>query len=203
MSAFAAVLALGCGSAAAVGAQSDSAAPKPRFEYQPTKSSLADLAATFAEAKRQKLNDLFIDGPELTTGSARHALITKLWWNENRLRLIYDHDSGAPQAIDYATLPAIGVIQDSMLMVPHWGVPVGGDWVIWCNVDGASLMQACARNIANMLFYFKLRQAGVREADRLFAAILAKYPDPASRPPLPEEARKFVIQAEYAVQRRD
>jgi hypothetical protein len=133
---------------------------------------------------------------ERADGAAPKVRVAKLNWRNTRLLLTYDEQAGAPAAVEYVSLAKIGAVREQGFLSSRWGVPLTGGWTLWCE---NAQPDACARALADYLFFYRNRVAQMREADRLFADAVAKYKDPATRPPLPEDVRKFKIQAEFAV----
>jgi hypothetical protein len=105
-------------------------------------------------------------------------------------------DAAAPRTIPYEAMTRLGVVSDYGFR----GVSIDGKWYIWCvRIPDSDRREACARALADYLYALKARAEFVKQSDARFQETLAKYREPASRPPLPEEARKFKVQAELAV----
>lgn len=108
-------------------------------------------------------------------------------------------DPAAPRRIPYEAMTHLGVVGD----FGHRGVSMDGKWYIWCvRITDTSRRDACARTNADYLYLLKGRADFVRQSDARFQEILAKYRETGSRPDLPEEARKYKVQAELAVERK-
>lgn len=114
-----------------------------------------------------------------------------------RLEISYDGEmpAGAPRSIDYAAMTRIGAVRD----YGHRGVSLGGDWYFWCHIVDSERREACAKVLSDYFYALKARWEFVQASDRRFQETLEKYREPASRPPFPEEARKYKVQAEAAV----
>lgn len=108
-------------------------------------------------------------------------------------------DPAAPRAIPYEAMTRLGVVSDYGFR----GVSIDGKWYIWCvRIPDSDRREACARALADYLYALKARAELVKQSDSRFQDTLAKYRDPGSRPALSEEARKFKVQAELAVERK-
>jgi tetratricopeptide (TPR) repeat protein len=168
-----------------------------RFDYEPTEAVLQDLRASFQVVGAIKRGELFVESAE--GGVTRRATVQTFSWREERLQLAYLEPVGGPAEVRYDTIYKAGAVRDAAFLASRWGVPLAGGWTIWC--EGAN-PERCARALADVLYYRMVRLDRIREADRLFAAALAKYRDRSSRPPLPEEVRKYKIQAEFALDQK-
>lgn len=105
-------------------------------------------------------------------------------------------DPAAPRTIPYEAMTRLGVVSDYGFR----GISIDGKWYIWCvRIPDSDRREACARALADYLYVLKGRAEFIKQSDSRFQEMLAKHRDPASRPPFPEEARKFKIRAELAV----
>lgn len=165
-----------------------------RFDYEPTEAVLQNLQPAFAVYRELKHGDLVLEN-----GEAKRAEVRRIDWREWSLKLSYEQAGEAPGVVRYDAIYKAGAIRDTTFMASRWGVPLAGGWVMWCE---GSEPERCARAIADLLFYRMVRTDRIREADRQFAAALEKYRDRSLRPPLPEEVRKYRIQAEFALDQK-
>jgi tetratricopeptide (TPR) repeat protein len=142
----------------------------------------------------------FLTGPPLSISSERTYVDWR--WGDQRISLIVKRGPAVPQSFDYAAMPPLGVVTDTVLGASFYGVRLSPEWIVWVEPRDSNRGLERAKWLADM---FSLRLAVVkgREAfERRFQEALAKYPTADSRPPLPEDARRYKIQAEAAVQQR-
>lgn len=170
----------------------------PTLRYQP------DATVTLESAlKSLRLLNL---GPHIATmdrypyphtySAKRPELYLKARLDRLDLRHGAGADPAAPRSIPYDAMTRIGVVTDYGFR----GVSIDGKWYIWCvRIADSDRREACARAVADYLYALKARAEFIKQSDSKFQETLAKYRDPASRPPFPEEARKFKVQAELAV----
>lgn len=170
----------------------------PRLRYQP------DPSVTLAAAV-QALASLNVGTGELTLdrypyshsfSTPRPALALKP--RLDRLELVHGPgaDPAAPRAIPYEAMTRLGMVSDYGFRAAS----IDGRWYIWCvRIVDSDRREGCAKAIADYLQALKARAEFVRQSDLRFEEILTKYREPASRPALPEEARKHRIQAELAL----
>jgi hypothetical protein len=147
----------------------------------------------------------FLEKPELSIHQTRHFIT---WdWNDDGIVTRTVQGSRPPFEFKYAAMPKIEVIHDTVLGASFYGVRVSEEWAIWCQTDSPSMRLVCGKWLGETFSFFRNRHIAMVKARAAFEArfreTLAKYPDPASRPPLTEEARRFKIQAETAVSQKD
>lgn len=167
------------------------------FSYEPAEAVLQNPQPSVARVASIRQGELVAE--RAAAGEARRAKVMKMTWLDLRLRLAYDENAGAPGEVRYDALHKAGAVRDPGLFSSRWGVPVTGGWVLWCETGDS---ERCARALADILYVRMVRLDRMREADRLFAAALARYKDRDARPPLPEEARKYRVQAEFALDQK-
>lgn len=170
--------------------------PPARFDYEPTEEVLKNIRPSWDALGKVPASQIVVERAE---GASARAKLTKVTWGRTRVTLAYDQQVGAPAAVEYESLARIGAVREGGFLSGRWGVPLPSGWTLWCE---ASDSERCAKAIADVALFYKVGVQRLREADRLFAEALAKYRDPAARPPLPEEVRKFKIQAEFAVDQK-
>jgi hypothetical protein len=184
---------LAAGLAAVPGA---TAADAPKLEYQPSEAVLKNPKPSFDALNAVPIAQIVI---ERSDGSGSRAKLARTGWRNTRVVVAFDAQVGAPGAIEYESLGEIGAVREGAFLSQRWGVPLPSGWTLWCE---NSESERCAKALADVLFVYRARVRGMREADRLFGEVLAKYKHPAQRPPLPEDVRKFKIQAEFAVDQK-
>lgn len=146
----------------------------------------------------------FLEKPELSVGQSRHFI--GIDWKEDGFVTRTVQGSRPSMEFKYEALPKIEVIHDTVWGGSFYGVRVSDDWAIWCQAQSPSVRLVCGKWLGETLSFFRLRHAAVVRGRAAFEArfreALAKYPDPAGRPELPEEARRFMVQAEAAFRDR-
>lgn len=146
----------------------------------------------------------FLEKPELSVGQSRHFIG---WdWKDDGIVTRTVQGSRPSVEFKYEAMPKIEVIHDTVLGASFYGVRLSDDWAIWCQTSAPSLRLVCGKWLGEALSFFRNRHAamvkGRAQFEARFREALAKYPDPASRPELPEEARRFKVQAEAAFRDR-
>jgi tetratricopeptide (TPR) repeat protein len=142
----------------------------------------------------------FLTRPPLSVSSDRTYVD---WtWGDQRISLIVKRGPAVPRSFDYAAMPPLGVVTDTVLGASFYGVRVSPEWIVWVEPRDSNRGLERAKWLADM-FSLRLAVMRGREAfEQRFREALAQYPTAESRPPLPEEARRYKIQAEAAVQQR-
>jgi tetratricopeptide (TPR) repeat protein len=174
----------------------------PALLYRPTDAILADQGV----AALGRLDALRVTAHELVVARYPYPHLfstrfpTRYELGRARIALAYpaDMDPAAPTAFDYASLGEIGVVQDYGFR----GVTLSGGWYLWCNAADGGRREACVRAFADVLYVMRAREIHIQKSDARFEQTLAQYRDPARRPAFPEEARRFRVQAEAAVQEK-
>ena len=142
----------------------------------------------------------FLAKPSLSAASERTYVDWS--WGEAGIELKIKRGAPVPQRFEYASLPPLGVVTDTVLGASFYGVPLSAEWVVWVEPRNADRGLEWAKWLADM-FSFRLGVMKGREAfEKRFQETLAKYPPGSGRPPLTEEARRYRVQAESAVQQR-
>lgn len=146
----------------------------------------------------------FLEKPELSVGQSRHFIA---WdWKEDGIVTRTVQGSRPSVEFKWEAMPKIEVIHDTVMGASFYGVRLSDDWAIWCQTDSAGLRPVCGKWLGEIFSFFRLRHTalvrGRAEFEARFREALAKYPDPAGRPELPEEARRFKVQAEAAFRDR-
>jgi hypothetical protein len=170
----------------------------PPLRYQP------DATVTWESGMRglQELgfstDDVTMDRyPYPHTFSARRPTLKfKARYNELELTHGPGADPAVPRRIPYEAMTRLGVVGDHGFR----GVSIDGKWYVWCvRIADSDRRESCARALANYLYALRERATFIRQSDVRFQEALAKYGASGSRPELPEEARRFKVQAELAV----
>jgi tetratricopeptide (TPR) repeat protein len=146
----------------------------------------------------------FLEKPELSIHQTRKFITWDL--KDDRILVRPVQGSGARVEFKFDALPKIAVIHDTVLGASFYGVRLSDDWAVWCKTSSA-ISLVCGKFLGEMFSAFRTRHAAIVQGRAAFEAkfreTLARYPDPGSRPPLPEEARRFKVQAESAFERKD
>ncbi len=164
----------------------------------PPAVSEEQAAKTVAElAQRRGFVGMVVFGREL------RAFTAPSWVQSIQIdgeRLVVVHEKGKIEArLD--ALPKIEVIEDTVIGLSQYGVPVGPEEVLW-TIDGglnSSLRRENAIKLADALHALRSARAGKIDDETKFAEVAAQYRTAAPKPILPEEARKFQVQAEFAL----
>jgi tetratricopeptide (TPR) repeat protein len=176
------------------------AAEAPALEYEPGPSV---NSAAVAEA----LTKLNLMGNEIVVDRYPYPYLFSTWrphvkfrWRMARVDISYDGEMepAAPRSVAYDAMQRIGVVADW----GHRGVSMDGQWYLWCRIADSDRRHACARLLADYFYVHKVRWEFIKASDARFEETLEKYRDPASRPAFPEEARRYKVQAEQAVQNK-
>lgn len=139
----------------------------------------------------------FIDKQHLSFNSEKTPIVME--WGDHALMLRTLSGDSYNITIDYDALPQPGVIEDSILGASFYGLRINNDQAIWCSTSSPGVRLPCGKWLAEAMASQIALMKKRKEFDAVFNETLKKYPDSASRPPLPEEARQFKVQAEAAI----
>jgi tetratricopeptide (TPR) repeat protein len=164
-----------------------------------------EVAALYKQLKAGGGFSFFLEKPELSIHQTRHFIS---WdWKDDGIVTRTVQGSRPSVEFKYEAMPKVEVIHDTVLGASFYGVRLSEEWAIWCQTDSPSMRLVCGKWLGETFSLFRSRHAamvkGRAEFEARFREVLAKYPDPASRPPLPEEARRFKVQAETAIGQKD
>lgn len=119
---------------------------------------------------------------------------------EDRIEFRTDDREKPVRSFTYRDMPPVGLIHDTVLGMSQYAVPLDKDTAVYY-IDGG-LSSETRKNgtmrLADALYV--LRHARLEDAtigDK-FQEVVAQYRALAAKPPLPEEVRKFRVQAEFA-----
>ena len=104
-------------------------------------------------------------------------------------------------AMALSELPKIEVVTDTVMGIPQFGVPVTAGEVIWI-IDGSfdsSGRRERAMRLADALHVLKGAGAGAGESDIQFEIMARNYRSADPKPAIPEEVRKYQVQADFAI----
>jgi hypothetical protein len=169
-------------------------------EDGPTNQREADSLRPQLDAGRTMF---FLEKPELSVGQSRQFI---RWdWRPDSDGIVVRFIQGSRPAMEFkfASMPKIEVIHDTVIGASFYGVRLSEEWALWCQTDSSDLRLVCGKWMGAQIAARRLWHAallkGRAEFEARFQETVARYPDPASRPELPEEARRFKVQAEAAV----
>lgn len=173
----------------------------PPLRYEPNATVAWEAAVKSLQDLNIRAGEMTLDGypypHNFSTRRPELKLVARLY----HLELLHGAgaDPAAPRRIPYEAMTRLGVVSD----FGHRGVSIDGKWYVWCvRITDTSRRDACARTAADYLYALKGRADFVRQSDARFQETLAKYREPGGRPDLSEEARKYKVQAELAVERK-
>ncbi len=153
------------------------------------------------QRKPKDTPSFFVTKQDLSAASERTYVDWQ--WEDQGITLTIKRGPAVPRRFDYAAMPAFGVVTDTVLGTAFYGVRLSPEWTVWVEPVGSDRRLDWARWLADT-FSMRLAVVKGREAfEQKFRETLAKYPAAESRPPLPEEVRRYKVQAESAVGRKD
>jgi len=177
----------------------------PEVVYVPPEDWEANSRAMDELGKQLKAGggfSFFIEKPELSVHQQRNYVTGD--WKDDRIVLRSVQGSRAPIEFRFDALPKIEVIHDTVLGASFYGVRLSDDWAMWCATSSSSMRLVCGKWLGETFAAARARHAAIVKGRAAFEAkfreALAKYPTSESRPPFPEEARRFKVLAESAVE---
>lgn len=119
---------------------------------------------------------------------------------EDRIEFRTDDREKPVKSFSYRDMPPVGLIHDTVLGLSQYAVPLDKDTALYY-IDGglsSETRKSGAMRLADALYV--LRHARLEDATTgdKFQEVVAQYRALAVKPPLPEEVRKFRVQAEFA-----
>lgn len=161
----------------------------------------AQAAQTIVEiAQRSGFRGVVVFGPEIRAFSAPSWVKSLTVTSEG---LVVVHEKGRIER-RFADLPPIQVISDTALGFSQYGVPVSEDEVLWV-IDGGingDWRREHAIRLADALHALRKLSVQSVQDDAKFAAAAEQYRALAAKPALPEAARRFRVQAEFALDQK-
>ena len=150
------------------------------------------------EAKRRGFNTgMAVYGRELQAFSAP-AWVRSISVDAERVEVV--HERGTI-VVPLAELPKVEVVTDTVMGIPQFGIPVTATDVLWV-VDGsfdASGRRSRALRIADAFYALKNAGASQGESDVQFEIMARNYRSADPKPQIPEEVRKYQVQADFAI----
>lgn len=195
---------ISAGSALFILVLSGAFAQEPQFVYIPPVDAQLARQSVLGFTKLRKPGDtpsFFVTKQGLSAASERTYVDWQ--WEDQGIALTIKRGPAVPLKFDYVEMPPFGVVTDTVLGASFYGVRLDSDWTVWVEPRDSDRKIGWAKWIADM-FALQLAVVKGRAAfEQKFRDALAKYPTAEIRPPLPEEARRYKVQAEAAVARKD
>lgn len=185
--------------------QSASAATAKDDIYTPPASVLQQLTEEQARAQLANLavprgfTGLLIAPHAIGIGVKGHQ-VRGVTLFEDRIEFRTDDRDKPVKSFSYQGMPPVGLIHDTVLGLSQYAVPLDKDTAVYY-IDGglsSETRKTGAMRLADSLYV--LRHARLEDATTgdKFQEVVAQYRALAVKPPLPEEVRKFRVQAEFA-----
>ncbi|MGH8747067.1 MAG: CFI-box-CTERM domain-containing protein [Burkholderiales bacterium] len=198
--------AFGIGALAPLQVRAQSAAPAavpaPPV-YVPTAEAVAKISEETAKqtitelSQRRGMTGMVVFGRELHL-MERPSQVESVSFADDRM--VIKHENGEI-VVPYASMPKAQVVEDSVLGLPQYGVPVNATDVLWTVNGGfdADERKNNAIRLADALEVLRTARIGAIQTAAQFEQDAARYRALAQKPALPEEARRFKVQAEFAL----
>lgn len=180
-------------------------APAKEHEYVPAATVLQQLSDGQA---RQQIVDLTTRRGFSGTIIAPHEIgfgVKAIWvlgvtFHDDRIELRVDDREQPVRNFPYRDIPPVAMIHDTVLGLSQFGVPLDKTTAIYF-IDGG-LSSETRKNGTMRLAdaIYALRHYRIEEAslDEKFHEVAAQYRTLAVKPALPEEVRRYRVQAEFA-----
>lgn len=120
---------------------------------------------------------------------------------EDRIELAIDREDRGPTTYYFHELPEKLEVVDDYLIQYHFGVPLSDRWYLWCT-DGGQFEDnraGCSRLLADAFYVLRKARQSMPTEDEAFRDAATKYRALATKPALPEEVRRFKVQAEFLI----
>ncbi|MSQ54271.1 MAG: hypothetical protein EXR31_02775 [Betaproteobacteria bacterium] len=182
-------------------AQAQTAPPEP--VYVPVNEALATIDESQAQrtvteiTRRRGFEGVAVFARELEAFS-RPSWVQTVAFEPGRI--VISHEKGVTELRLDAAFKS-QVVTDSVMGLQQYGVPVGPDEVLWV-IDGgfnSESRKTKASRLADALHVLHRAVMQSVESDAKLAEVAASYRAMAVKPPLPEEARRAKVQAEFAI----
>lgn len=147
----------------------------------------------------------FIVGGREISIAAPGAVVSRLAVTEEGFEVQYSrNDVSAPERLPFEQAPKSEVVTDTIIGFRQFGVPVSPSLVLWCHEGGLNTDTRfqCAKQLADALHVMRRRVQERGTEETRFEAIAAQYRAANPKPAFPEEARRFKVQAEFAVEQK-
>lgn len=123
---------------------------------------------------------------------------------EDRIEVELDRQDRGPNTYYFHELPASLEIRHDYIMTDHYGVPISQEWYLWCTDGGLfeDNRAGCAKLIADALHVLRKASENMQTDDEKFKEVVAEYRKLGPKPRIPEEIRKFQVQAEFMINQK-
>ena len=175
----------------------------PQLVYTPpadAEKALDSAQAFMKQPAAKRGRAFFLAKPPLSVASDRTYVDWS--WGDQGIDVTVKGGPPVPLRFEYAGLPPLGVVTDTVLGASFYGVPLSTEWIVWVEPRDSDRGLEWAKWLADFLAMQLALVKGRAMFEQRFQETLAKYPTAETRPPLPEEARRYRVQAESAVQQR-
>lgn len=123
---------------------------------------------------------------------------------EDRIEFQLSRQDRGPTTYYFHELPAeLEVVRDGMV-VWMYGVNISKDWVLWCS-DGGLLEEtraACIMQLADALHVMRKASESAATDDDKFKDVVAAYHKLGPNPVVPEDVRRYQVQADFMIDQR-
>lgn len=123
---------------------------------------------------------------------------------EDRIELEINRADRGPGVYYFHALPEALEIVHDYIFFDHYGIPLDRQWYLWCT-DGGQFEDnraGCAKLLADALYVLRKARQGMPTEEEAFRAAAAKYREAGRALQLPEDVRRFRVQAEFLIEQR-
>jgi len=123
---------------------------------------------------------------------------------EDRLELDLDRQDRGSGTIYFHELPLNLEIVHDFIMQDHYGVPISQEWYLWCTDGGIfeDNRAGCAKLLAEALYVLRKASENMQTDDEKFKDVVTEYRKLGPKPRVPEEIRKYQVQAEFMISQK-
>jgi tetratricopeptide (TPR) repeat protein len=169
----------------------------PAGDNQPAMAEDQAARLVVEDAKRRGFSGIAVYGRELQAFSPP-SWVQSVNVDAERIEIV--HERGRI-ALPLADLAKVEVVTDTVMGISQFGVAVNASEVLWM-IDGgfdSSSRRERARRYADALLALKSAGAGSGESDVQFEIMARNYRSADPKPGIPEEVRKYQVQADFAI----
>lgn len=174
--------------------------------YRPDSTVLLSIDGVKA---MQTLKDLLLSGTRLQErsyiwsallrGGGSQILQTEV--SEEGFRIKTSPGYKGPTSFMFIDMVNIEIWEQPYLFHKERHVRIVGDAFLKCEANEQEQAERCSRDLADALFVLA-REARGEVSDEKFLAVVTAYRNADPKPLFPEEARRFRVQAEFAVEQK-
>jgi tetratricopeptide (TPR) repeat protein len=141
------------------------------------------------------------DAGSMFTSGAR---VSDLQVRDGKIAFRLNRDDRGPSEYVLRDLPRVAVVS---LRSTFWGVMLSDEWILVCRSSSTSRKneehsRSCARLLADSLYSLIHAPRYAQEFEQRFKEIVQQYRSNPGKPAFPEDARRFRVQAEFAVEQK-